>query len=877
MADALKADNRPQATYLKDYRPPDFLIDTVDLDFRLDAQATRVKSRLVLRRNGAHDRPLTLHGVDLTLIALARDGKALTPRDYDLDADGLTIARVPDAFTLDIETEIAPARNTQLSGLYVSGGNFCTQCEAEGFRRITYFLDRPDVMARFRVRLEADKARYPVLLSNGNPDGAGDLADGRHWARWHDPHPKPAYLFALVAGELVTVRDHFTTMTGRPVELAIHVAARDIDKCGHAMESLKRAMRWDEEQFGLAYDLDVYNIVAVSDFNMGAMENKGLNIFNTRYVLAKPETATDADYDGVESVIAHEYFHNWTGNRVTCRDWFQLSLKEGLTVFRDQQFSADMGSAGLKRIEDVRALRAHQFPEDAGPMAHPVRPESYIEINNFYTATVYNKGAEVIRMMHTLLGADGFRRGMDLYFARHDGQAVTCDDFVAAMADATGHDLDQFKRWYVQAGTPRLTVTSAYDAARGTFSLDVAQTLPDTPGQTDKQPMVVPLKTALFAPDGTQMETRLEDACAREHLLVLREHAQHFVFEGVTAPPVPSILRGFSAPVKLETDLTPSDLAFLARHDSDPFNRWEAFQTLAVRSMLAAVVAGSGERAVLDPLIADAIAATLASDDLDPAMKAEAVLLPAEPYLAEQMALVDVAGIHAVRESLRRQIGDAFAQQWQALHESGRDAVGNDRPVRARRRLKNVALGYLVATGTPQAVAMAREQAMAADNMTDELAALGFLAHVEASARVEALAHFYEKWKHDALVIDKWFSIQAMSMRPQTLEAVIALTRHPDFTRRNPNRLRALVGAFSAANQVRFHDAGGGGYRFLADEVIAVDAFNPQTAARLLAPLARWRRFDAHRAALMKAQLERILAREGLSKDVYEIASKGLQ
>ncbi len=878
MADALKADNRPKATYLKDYCPPDFLIDHVALACALDPEATRVKSRMRIRRNGAHQRALVLDGEDLTLISVALDGQVLPPSAYDLLGDGLRIKDVPDAFLLEVETEIAPARNTQLSGLYVSRGNFCTQCEAEGFRRITYFLDRPDVMARFEVRIEADQAAYPLLLSNGNPAGAGALPDGRHWARWDDPFPKPAYLFALVAGKLESLRDRFTTASGRMVELAIHVAPADLDKCGHAMDSLKAAMRWDEQVYGLEYDLDIYNIVAVSDFNMGAMENKGLNVFNTRYVLARPDTATDADYDGVESVIAHEYFHNWTGNRVTCRDWFQLSLKEGLTVFRDQQFSADMGSAGLKRIEDVRVLRAHQFAEDAGPMAHPVRPDNYIEINNFYTATVYNKGAEVIRMLHTMLGADGFRRGMDLYFARHDGQAVTCDDFVAAMADANGGDLGQFKLWYVQAGTPHVEVRSHYDAEAKRLTLDISQSLADTPGQRDKKPMPMPIRAALLGRDGAAMSVRVNanDRPQAEHILLLDGAKQRFVFEDVGQRPVPSLLRGFSAPVKLSTDLSLEDQAFLARHDDDPFNRWDAFQHLATTLMLDAIK-GDAAAPALNPLIVDAMTATISDDRLDPALKAEALLLPTESYIAEQMTIIDVDGIHRLREHWRQQLAQALLPQWRALYQEGVGADGIDRSSRAARRLKNVALGYLLAADESAGAATAFAQFEAAANMTDELAALTALSHSQAPQRQPALAAFYEKWKAEALVIDKWFSVQALSLRPETLTVVMNLTRHPDFNRRNPNRLRALIGAFAAANQVRFHDAGGGGYRLLAEEAMAVDAFNPQAAARLLAPLARWRRFDERRAALMREQLERIIAREGVSDDVYEIGSKSLQ
>ncbi len=876
----------PRPVRLAEYRPPAFLIDTVDLVFELGGSDTRVKSRLRIRRNPeGSDRSTALHldGEELALISLALDGEPLGPNRYELTAEGgLILADVPDAFALDTETRISPETNTALSGLYMSGGNFCTQCEPEGFRRITYFVDRPDVMARYTTTIIAEKARFPVLLSNGNPIEHGEIGDGRHWAKWVDPHPKPSYLFALVAGDLVAVPDRFTTRSGKEVALAIWVRRGDEDKCGHAMASLKKAMRWDEEVFGLEYDLDVFNIVAVSDFNMGAMENKSLNIFNTRYVLAKPDTATDTDYQNIEAVIAHEYFHNWTGNRVTCRDWFQLSLKEGLTVFRDQEFSADQGSRAVRRIAEVRTLRAIQFPEDDGPLAHPVRPDSYIRIDNFYTPTVYNKGAELVRMIHTLIGKTGFRRGMDLYIRRHDNHAATIEDFVAAMQDAGGVDLSQFKRWYEQAGTPEVTIEDRWDAATRSYELTAHQKVPPTPGQPDKSPMLIPLAMGLIGPEGAELPTRLEHEAASRtgtRVLPLAEARQSFVFADVPAPPVPSLLRGFSAPVKLK-DVPIDRLKFLALHDTDPFARWEAGQQVASKILLDRIADHQrGEApAPLDPDLIAAMRQILADADRDPAFAAEGLTLPSEAFLADQLAIVDVEAIHTSRQGAHAALGEALAAEFAAAYRDLADAgpYSIDGTSIGRRALRNACLAYLTAADPEKGAALAMAQFEAGQNMTDVLAALTVLVDLDRPERAAALARFYELWSHDNLVTDKWFALQARSSLPQTPDRVRELTRHPAFERKNPNRVRALVGTFAQANQLRFHDASGAGYRLLADEVIALDPLNPTTAARLVQPLGSWRRHEPARQAQMRRELERILATPDLSKNTYEMVSKSL-
>jgi len=880
----------PKPTLLAEYRPPDFVIDNVELSFTLSEEETLVESRLKLRRNpaagsppGTSNPPLRLDGEELALVSIALDGAPLAADRYRLEPDGdLTVLDPPDAFTLDIAVKIKPQLNTALSGLYTSGGNFCTQCEAEGFRRVTWFLDRPDVSARYWVRITADKARYPVLLSNGNPELRGDLPDGKHFATWVDPHPKPSYLFALVAGDLVALHDSFTTMSGRKVALAIWVRRGDEDKCAHAMASLKASMRWDEQTYGLEYDLDVFNIVAVSDFNMGAMENKGLNIFNTRYVLAKPDTATDTDYENIESVIAHEYFHNWTGDRVTCRDWFQLSLKEGLTVFRDQQFSADMGSAPVCRIADIRALRASQFPEDAGPLAHPVQPQSYLRIDNFYTATVYNKGAELIRMMHTLLGREGFRRGMDLYISRHDNSAATIPDFVAAMQDASGVDLGDFARWYHQAGTPEITIEDRYDPDSKSYELTVSQMTPPTPGQLEKQIVPIPIAMGLLGPNGDELPTRLTDEDAAHsgtRLLVNDQIRQTFRFVDVPARPTPSLLRGFSAPVKLQG--VPLDrLKFLAIHDTDPVARWDAGQRAAIAVLLDRVALGQAGTP-LPPLDADLIAAmrhTLADAVRDPAFAAEALALPSEATLADEMEVVDVEAIHAVREEARAAIAAALAtalgETYRTLTDPG--PYKTDGESIGRRALRNACLAYLAAGNPEGGARLAKAQFDAQQNMTDVLAALAVLTDIDCPERPAALGAFYERWQDDMLVVDKWFALQARSSLPGTIDALKALTQHPAFSRSNPNRLRALVGTFSQANPLHFHNASGSGYAFLAGEVLTLDPDNPQVAARMVQALGNWRRYDASRQALMKAQLQRIHDTPGLSTNTFEMVSKSL-
>ena len=851
-----------------DYTPPAWLVPETRLAFELDPAATRVAATLSVTRNGAHVEPLRLDGAGQVPLSVKVDGVAIN--DWTLDGETLVIPLSGTAHTIETEVEIAPERNTQLMGLYASGGNLCTQCEAEGFRRITYFPDRPDVLSRYSVRMTADKARFPVLLANGDPVAHGDFGDGRHWAEWNDPFPKPCYLFALVAGDLAVNRSSFTTMSGREVSLGIWVRDGDLAKTTHALDALKLAMAWDEQVYGREYDLDVFNIVAVDDFNFGAMENKGLNIFNSRYILADPDTATDYDYDAIAAVVAHEYFHNWSGNRVTCRDWFQLSLKEGFTVYRDQGFSADQGSAAVARIENVRGLRAAQFPEDAGPLAHPVRPESYLEISNFYTATIYNKGAELIRMMATILGPVKFRAATDLYFARFDGTAATCEDYVACMEEAGDVDLTQFRRWYSQAGTPR--VAASIDHAPGTAraTLRLAQHVPATPGQADKQPMVLPLKLRLFGAVSGQ-------PLGVEQLVMLDEPSETIVFEGLTERPVLSINRGFSAPVVIDSDRSAADLAFLARHDDDPFARYEAMQQL----MLDTLVAGAlGDRADHDAVIA-AVSDTLQDPDLDAAFVAEAVLLPSESFVGDQMSLVDPDAIFAAREALRRDLGRRLADQWRLAYDLAPPAPYTYNPAaKGHRRLRNVALGYLAASNAADAASLAFRQFETADNMTDRQGALTVLASSDGDAnehwRQAALDIFYNRFAANGLVLDKWFQTQALSSREDTPQAVAALAEHPDFTLANPNRARSLIGAFGV-NQRAFNTVDGAGYRFLADQLIALDRLNPQTAAKLLPPLGRWRRFDATRAALMRAELERIVATPGLSKDLFEQAAKSLE
>lgn len=875
-ADSIRTPATPKEVRLADYAPPSFFVDTVDLRFDLDEQTTKVSSRLALRRNPAAPlrSPLHLDGEGLTLLSLRRDGSVLAPGQYQEMSSGLLIPEMPDACVLEVETRLSPAQNTELSGLYLSGGNYFTQCEAEGFRRITFFPDRPDVMSRYSTTIVGSSS---VMLSNGNPGPIITLEDGRRSVTWIDPHPKPCYLFALVAGDLVAVKDTFVTRSGRMIDLGIYVRRGDEDRCGHAVRSLKASMTWDEDVFGLEYDLDVFNIAAVSDFNMGAMENKGLNVFNTKYVLARPETATDGDYQGIETVIAHEYFHNWTGNRVTCRDWFQLSLKEGLTVYRDQEFSADQGSRAVKRIGDVRGLRASQFREDDGPLAHAVQPASYLSIDNFYTATVYNKGAEIIRMMATIIGRPSFRRGMDLYFERHDNAAVTIGDFVQAMEDASGIDMTDFKRWYHQAGTPEVSVEDNYDSARKRYTLIFRQSTAPTPGQPHKHPLVIPISIGLIDTNGQELPMRLDgelDATLGTRVLMVTQAENRFDFIDVSSPPVPSLLRDFSAPVKL-SGLSPERLRFLAAHDTNPFVRWESGQQFAAATLLDMVVAiQTGQKPTVDAALIEAMAAAL---DQEPAFAAEALALPGENTLADKMAIIDTDAIHIARELARQAIGQALAAKLRALyhHLTNTGAYIADGPSIGSRALRNACLSYLVAMGDPSSVGLAKAQFDAGQNMTDVLAALSILSRVDCPERVAALASFYASWHSDPLVLDKWFAIQALSPLPGTIQAVKALKSHADFDLRNPNRVRALVSSF-AGNQVRFHDRSGSGYSLYADTIIQLDASNAQVAARMVSSLGQWRRFDAAQQSLMKANLRRILDLPTLSRNTFEMTSKSL-
>ena len=874
----------PNTIHLSDYQVPSHLVERTRLVFQLYEDGARVTSHLQVRRNPAFTGDGSqwfLHGEELDLCWLAVDGRRLGEAEYRREKGGLWLSGVPDHFEFSSEVWIRPQDNTALEGLYRSGGMFCTQCEAEGFRKITWYPDRPDVMAPFEVRIEADCERYPVLLANGNPGAQGELPEGRHFAEWHDPFPKPSYLFALVAGQLKFVERAYTTASGREVRLRIYVEPENIEKCGHAMDSLVKAMRWDEEHYGREYDLEVFNIVAVNDFNMGAMENKGLNIFNSKFILASCETATDHDYQGIEGVVAHEYFHNWTGNRITCRDWFQLSLKEGLTVYRDQEFSADMGARGVKRIDDVRLLRTHQFAEDAGPMAHPVRPDSYIEINNFYTVTVYEKGAEVVRMQAQLLGPVLFRKAMDLYFERYDGQAVTTEDFVACMEAASGRDLSQFRHWYAYAGTPLLKISDHYDAGAQRYELHIEQQVPDTPGQTDKPPFHIPFALGLLDAEGQDMEVSLNGAERRGGTLLLELHEQQhrFVFEGVPERPVPSLLRGFSAPVKIEYDWSDEQLLFRMAHDNDDFNRWDAGQVELQRVILGMVEQLRAEEAMtVPPRLVEAMRHGLFDEVAEEALVAELLTLPGIGYLGDFMPVVDIEGLHKAREQLRATVAKTLREdllmRFEQLREEG-DYRPDPRDI-GRRRLKNTVLGYLASLHDEVTDQLLFQQYGEDHNMTDVMAALSLLAEGDHPARAEVLAHFAGRWQHDALVMDKWFTIQATANRPQVLNEVKQLMRHPAFSITNPNKVRALIGAFVNANPLHFHAADGSGYRFLADQVLVLDPVNPQIAARLLRAMARWRRYAEGHQALMREQLERVLKNE-VSRDVYEVAAKSLE
>ena len=862
----------PRAIRLADYTPPDFRIETVKLDFALDPAATRVTARLeITRRNSGA--PLVLLGEELKLISIALDGRALAQSEYQIDAKSLTIAAVPDKFILETVCQIAPAANTALEGLYQSKGIFCTQCEAEGFRHITWFLDRPDNLSVFTVRIEADKTRYPVLLSNGNRLEGGDLDGQKHFALWHDPFPKPSYLFALVAGDLGSIQNRFVTMSGRSVQLVIYVEHGNEKRAHYAMDALKRAMKWDEEAYGREYDLDIFMIVAVSAFNMGAMENKGLNIFNDKVLLASPETATDDDYARIESVVAHEYFHNWTGDRVTCRDWFQLSLKEGLTVFRDQSFSAAMRSAGVQRIQDVRALRGRQFQEDAGPLAHPVQPQSYIEINNFYTATIYEKGAEVIGMLHTLVGAEGYRKATDLYFERHDGQAATVEDWVKCFEDSSGRDLDQFRLWYSQAGTPVIEANGIYDAKASTYTLTLSQALAPTPGQAEKKPMHIPVRVGLLGSDGAQLKLTLEGENApgpQSRVLELTTASRRFVFVDVNEPPLLSLGQGFSAPVIFHSPATRADRARLMGKDGDNFNRWEAGQKLAGEIMLAGAADG-------DYLAA--IGEVLKAAEKDPAFAAQMLMPPTENELASLKTPVDPEALHEARRMLVKAVAGTHRQRLTQLYDAMAGADSAVTPFRTdagsagKRALRNACLRYLTAADDSAAAALADAHYRGAASMTGMIAGLGALSRMQDALRDAALAHFHDRFAADPLVLDKWMGLQAGAPAPDTVERVRGLMQHKAFDIKNPNRVRALIGAFSG-NHLRFHDGSGAGYRLVGEVIRALDPLNPQVAARLAGSFETWRRYDAGRQKLMLAELDAILALPAISPNLFEVAGK---
>lgn len=867
--------DQPTSIQLKDYEAPHYLVENINLVFDLEPENTRVLCAAIYYANydtATHTHPLILDGENLTLLNVVLDGTTLSEDLYEIKGDQLILPVTADRFELVIETEIDPKGNTHLSGLYQSSETYCTQCEAQGFRRITYFPDRPDVMTTYSVTIVADAKACPVLLSNGNLMEEGTTDDGRAYAVWEDPFPKPSYLFALVAGDLAMVEDTFKTMTDRNVDLRIFVEHGNEDSVDWAMAALKKSMKWDEDRFGLEYDLDLYNIVAVSDFNMGAMENKSLNVFNTKYVLAKSDTATDVDYAGIESVIAHEYFHNWTGNRVTCRDWFQLSLKEGLTVFRDQEFSSDMRSRPVERIDAVKVLRAGQFPEDGGPLAHPVRPESYIAIDNFYTATIYNKGAEVIRMMHTLLGEENFRKGMDLYFMRHDGQAVTCDDFARAMSDASNIDLNQFKLWYVQAGTPTVKASWSYDKPAQTLRLTLEQTLLPTPGQEIKREMHIPIAMGLLAQDGSEIENTSQ-------VLSLTKSKQDFTFNNIPEEPVISLNRGFSAPIKLIAPYAREDLAFLMAHDTDAFARWEAAQTYASALLLEMIE--DHQTGILlrkDIAFIKAMSKTLKDPSLDNDYIALCLQLPSESYLADQMDVVDVEAIHHARQTLRLFIAEDLKEGLMDVFKKNQndDAYSPDAEPAGQRALCNVCLSYLAELNDPTYLDLITSQYNNANNMTDRMAALGILSNKDCTARTDSLDDFYNRFKDDALVVDKWLAVQAVSSLPSTLDTITQLMEHEAFSMTNPNKIRSLIAVFAHANQLNFHDKEGRGYVFHTDRILELDKINPQIAARMIAPLGKWRRFDKARQTLIKEQLQRIVDTKDLSSDTFEMASKSL-
>ncbi|MCU6435761.1 aminopeptidase N [Undibacterium sp. Jales W-56] len=883
----------PVTIFRKDYIAPGYWVDTVEMGFDLDPDATHVATRMVMRRNHeSSEKEIVLFGESLKLLQLRMNGVNLKKSAYKIEGEILRIANAPDQVTLEIETLIKPVKNTSLSGLYTSNHNFITQCEAEGFRKITWFPDRPDVMAKYTVMLRADKKKYPVLLSNGNLIEEGDLGDGRHYAKWEDPFKKPSYLFALVAGKLVCQEEKFKLKSGRKALLQVWVEDGNLDKTQHAMDSLKNSIRWDEERFGLELDLDRFMIVATGDFNMGAMENKGLNIFNTKFVLANPRIATDVDYAGIESVVGHEYFHNWTGNRVTCRDWFQLSLKEGLTVFRDQEFSADLvGTAtgrAVKRIEDVRLLRQVQFSEDAGPMAHPVRPDSFVEINNFYTVTIYEKGAEVVRMYYTLLGHEGFRKGMDLYFERHDGQAVECDDFRAAMADSSGRDLTQFERWYSQSGTPRVKVESKFDAEAKTYEITLTQSSLPTAGQAKKLPFHIPVAVGLLDKSGQDLPLVLDgamptDGAATTLVLELTKPSQSFRFTGIAEQPTPSILRNFSAPVVLEINYSDEQLGHLLAHDSDPFNRWEAGQRLATRRLVKLTKAvQQSEPLELDAMFVNALRKTLNDKTLDPAFRELVLTLPSEAMIAEEFSVVDPQAIHEARKFMRASLTQHLKADFLTAYEENLTPgkYSPDAVSAAKRGLKNLSLSYLLEWPDDATFDLARTQFAEAENMTDRLAALTALTNFSGSAKntkaaAQALHQFYKDFKKEALVIDKWFMLQGTA-RTTDVAKVRELMKHPAFTLSNPNRARSLVFSFCNANPARFHATDGSGYVLWAELVIALNKINPQVAARLARSMDRWKKYPKNLQAHMKVALQKVADTKNLSKDVLEVVSKAL-
>lgn len=879
----MKQSSAGEVIFRKNYTAYAWDVNRFDLRFDIGKETTTVHAEMdfQLKDSGAGPTDIVLDGSDLQLVSLTLNDRPLDESDYSIDGERLTIVAAPPRSVLKTEVRIHPVANTALEGLYRSGEFLLTQCEAQGFRKITWFPDRPDVMTSYRVTLEADKSEFPVLLSNGNETNRGDLPAGRHWVSWEDPFPKPAYLFALVAGDLALVQDHFTTRSGRVVALKIYVEAENLDRCEHAMESLINAMQWDEDRFDLEYDLDVYHIIATNDFNMGAMENKSLNIFNTKYVLARPDTATDVDYQGIEGVIGHEYFHNWTGNRVTCQDWFQLTLKEGLTVFRDEEFSADMQSRAVKRIQVIRDLRMRQFPEDDGPMAHPIRPDQYVEINNFYTATVYQKGAAIIRMYHTLLGEGGFQKGMKLYFERHDGQAVSCDDFLSAMEDANGTDLKRFARWYSQSGTPQVSVTDHYDAVNGIYTLTLEQRTPPTSDQAEKQPLVLPFSLALLTAAGEELPLQLEGEShqtATSRLLIVEDARQAYTFINIPEAPVPSLFRDFSAPVKIFYNYSKRQLATLIMHDSDAYVRWDAAQRMSVNAILEQCQRrANGQQMQLDTDLVEAFRGVLSDRQADPALLAEAVTLPDEDYLADQMQVVDVEGIHAARHFIRRGLAislEALFSEHYAFLNDGTPYQKSAAAV-ACRSLKNICLSYLLETESGEVLAIS--QLETSDNMTDTLAAMRGLIFIDSSHAGKALSDFESKWVNDTLVMDKWFIMQAIKPGPDTVNRVRELMQHAAFSIKNPNKVRALIGVFSMLNPTGFHAADGSGYRFHADRVIELDPLNPQMAARMAAAFNRWKRYDEDRKVLMKAQLQRILSAGTLSGDVTEIVTNALR